>query len=511
MKKIIITFIIIFITFFGIFLKNPDVVYAAESEINYNKTGLGYTINAVKNEYIDIAEIRTGSPIFNESWLDEKIANIVPDSINESTVHSYSSSNFRDINLDINLAFGLSESVAGIYDIFTGNAKLGFNLGANIHYKDYISQYYYTLQCNFDRYAYALPNYSSNLTDYRNHLHEDYLKKLNEFLSSPSSEKAEQFFDMYGTHLIAKGIYGGKLEVYYSAVSNKVAVGGKYKASITNEVNAGVMGLIEGGVNFNYSLAAALDISSELYKDSFVAKVRGGNPFPSTSLTSFNINYANWTETIDSKPSLIRTSSDGLIPLWNLLPDQYNTTYYQNLMFNYFKSYANSFFPDAEYDNTVVLAIPCEMEKYRPIRTETYTITDLGRWDQPHDVIDLNNFAFYTPSIFEAEGFKTATILIKMEMREIDKGYQYICIYDDLCDNLTDEQKDSHKIKPDIQYEYCGTSLGSTFGVVVFTFDNIPISKLANAKFLDIRYGASGSKDDDWQNRNLEIKINYYK
>lgn len=70
MKKLI-TLVLTLALFFGI---NAFLVVNADSvNVQFNKTGLGYTLNAVKSAYIDVSEIRTGSPIFNEEWLENII------------------------------------------------------------------------------------------------------------------------------------------------------------------------------------------------------------------------------------------------------------------------------------------------------------------------------------------------------------------------------------------------------------------------------------------------------
>lgn len=98
MKKII-TFMLTLALFLGI---NAFLVVNADSvNVQFNKTGLGYTLNAVKNVYIDVSEIRTGSPIFNEEWLENKISTLIPDVISTSDIRTFSSSSYKDISTSI--------------------------------------------------------------------------------------------------------------------------------------------------------------------------------------------------------------------------------------------------------------------------------------------------------------------------------------------------------------------------------------------------------------------------
>lgn len=407
--------------------------------------------------------------------------------------------------------------------MFNQNSSIGFNVNNNFEYNKYVSQYYYTLIANYERYSYALPNYSSNLTEYKNNLHSDYIIALNNLFTQNTQTAANSFFDTYGTHLIAKGIYGGKAEIYYSAVSNKLDFKDSLKTTITNSINNSITDIVEQNKNNNFNLAATLGVDSSLYKESFRAIAKGGNAFSATSISSLNSSYENWTNTIDNIPTLIKTSSDGLIPLWNLLPSNYSDTTYKNKLINWFNNYTNS------YNNTILNAkdfnvtIPSPYEdENRLIRSTVYTIDDSGRFNHnKHDVIDLttfysinntdNNKYIYAYKTLKDAGFTKMTVKVTLTMKEVDNGYQYICIYNSECNGFTDEEKDAHKVCPDIQYSYGGSDKKTTYGVVTFTFDDIPIEKFAEENMIVLRYGASGKNDDEWQNKDVYVQITYSK
>ena len=342
MKKIFILFSLIFAC---IIYTSYDYtgIQAAEYSSNVDKTGLGYSINAVKTAYIDVSEIRTGSPIFDSNWLTMCLSILQPENIRYSSSSYFSSSNFEEINASINSEFNYNSSVNMDCSLFTSNSKMGFKNTSIINYSSYMSQYYYAFISMFDRYSLTLPNYSSNLTTYREKLHPNFVSEVTKFFTINSYENAKKFFDMYGTHLIAKGIYGGKFEAYYSALSNYIDVGGELRTSITNDINLGMSGLVEVGNAFDYNLSQSIGSKSSICMETFKASSWGGNPFSVSSIANFNTVYNSWLSTIDDKPTLIRTSSDGLIPLWELLPKKYNTLEYKNIMKEYFIQYANEY------------------------------------------------------------------------------------------------------------------------------------------------------------------------
>lgn len=510
MKKIFIILITLITTFSLAFIDTgANKVKAAGSNSVYDKTGLGVSINAAKNSYIDISELRTGSPIFNETWLENRIADIVPDMINSSDIYSNSSSSFEEINTKINANYEFSPSITGIYDIFTANANRGFSFNIGLNYSSYASQYYYYLRANYERYAYTLPNYSSNLTAYRNNLHEDYLNALDILFAQNNQFAADQFFEMYGTHVIAKGIYGGKLEAYYSAVSNRYDVGVKFNEDITQGLNVGIIGLLEAGTNASFNLNSCLNITSGECDDRFQVKACGGNPFTATSISNLNTRYEGWANSIDSRPTLIRTSSDGLVPLWQLLPSTYNTIANQDKLMEWFNDYNkrindanNANYKNSNGDKKEII-VP-----YAAIRSGTYTITDEGRYvHNLYDVVNLLSFGEFSSQVLSAQGYEKVDIYIQMHMRELDEGYQYICLYNDI------GKSDSYKVCSDIMYEYKGSSFGKeyTTSPLEFSFLDISIDNFTSSEKIVIRYGASGRNDDDWQNKNLKVMLVFKK
>lgn len=56
-----------------------------------------------------------------------------------------------------------------------------------------------------------------------------------------------------------------------------------------------------------------------------------------------------------------------------------------------------------------------------------------------------------------------------------------------------------------------GTDFCDEWGYITFSFIGVPIDEFADTKTLVLRYGASGSGADDWENRYLSVKLVYKK
>lgn len=93
-------------------------------------------------------------------------------------------------------------------------------------------------------------------------------------------------------------------------------------------------------------------------------------------------------------------------------------------------------------------------------------------------------------------GYRTLVVEIELEMKEVDKGYQHIFIYDDSSDTtwLTG----------------CKYSLGGSTKVTAYTkvtfYCELNLANINNNDFV-IRYDASGKNDDDWKNQNVKVYV----
>lgn len=46
------------------------------------------------------------------------------------------------------------------------------------------------------------------------------------------------FFELYGTHIIVSGVYGGMIDYKYIAVNNQIRVNERLETSITSSMNS---------------------------------------------------------------------------------------------------------------------------------------------------------------------------------------------------------------------------------------------------------------------------------
>ncbi len=142
---------------------------------------------------------------------------------------------------------------------------------------------------------------------------------------------------------------------------------------------------------------------------------------------------------------------------------------------------------------TVTLYAKWRYDYDNPSRSGTYTITDSGRFNQSYDqcYIPLSSY-----NDLVGIGMQYLAITLKINMWEVNDGYQHIFLYDG-------SGSDANLLWS-CDIEHGSTSAG------VHTFQiYVPISQLQNVQYLYIRYGASGNFNDTWKNDKIYYEMMY--
>ena len=249
-------------------------------------------------------------------------------------------------------------------------------------------------------------------------------------------------------------------------------------------------------------------VSGDIAED-FNLVARGGGAFTGISMTDFSNSFKTWANSVVNSPVLVAPSSDGLVPLWELLPSQYSNRKeeFKDAFIKYSESYNNKIY---EQNRTFDLSI-CDALTFSILRETEYTITDDGIMDQYFDVFNLGKYKeIYGYDVLSAYRFNNVTVSLRLEMREINRGYQHFYLYLDI--------DKSAQAVDEIKYEYGGNSLKKDYTYVTHTFKLMNLIDITNSganyysyKPIVIRYGATGSGDDDWCNRNCTISVTFTK
>lgn len=316
------------------------------------QTGLGLGVNVVKAKQAN--EFVTAHNVLNPEQISQLSSTRITKNMNESYTHSTA-----DIN-DLLVGYKLNYSQNGGVGIFLGNLKTELEGGVNIQYEKNTYKYYNVLEHKITRYNLSINNYRDPKT-YANYFSDSFLSDLS---ALSSNKNYYEFFNKYGTHIVGSANYGGRLVASCSFASNKIILNNDLSAIMENEVNFDVMTDI-GTVKTNlarkignyFSMHYFLgDLSADFY-----VKAIGGNSFASGSVADFNTGYSSWSQSFnsgDNNSVLTDYATDGLVPLWDVLPASYASLVAE--MKSAFNSYYNDFKTDIvnkfNVDNTTEFA-----------------------------------------------------------------------------------------------------------------------------------------------------------
>ncbi len=312
------------------------------------QTGLGLGVNVVKAKQAN--EFVTSYSVLKPEQIQQLPASRITKNINESYTHSTANIN------DLLLGYKLNYSSGGSIGIFLGNLKSELEGGLNIQYERNTYKYYNVLEHKITRYNLSINNYRDPKT-YANYFSENFLADL---AALSSNKNYYDFFNKYGTHIIGSANYGGRLVASCSFASNKIILNSDISVIMGNEVNFDVMtdiGTVKSNIARKLGNYFSVNYSSSELNSDFYVKAIGGNSFASGTLSAFNTGYPYWAQSFndDGNCVIMDYASDGLVPLWEVLPAPYNTSLgagMKNAFSNYYNDFKNDIVDKFNVDNT---------------------------------------------------------------------------------------------------------------------------------------------------------------
>lgn len=492
MKKIIALLIVLMI--FVVWIAPSTYAYVPPvSNSHLLSQGLGRTVDVAKSRYAHPDSIIIGSNVINPVYL----SNLSLDRIEYNGDYTYDYQVGTSLNsyyIQKKSVYEQSVSLSGTYELFTGSISDSFQAAIASSDFEKIGQYYSTTSLVTKTVKAALPNYLDNIGQYRNNLNSTFVYncyKLNNGLMT-----YEQFVQMYGTHLIASAIFGGKVNLNYSIADSTKYISSSTGTAIQDKIDFGIIGFSVPALNFQTSVSASeiQQITSSNATLRFRADSIGGSGFGvKTVQGNFTSDFQEWVSTVHTNPAIIDYNANGLVPLWELVPVSYPNAKFilQNSLQGYIQSVNNN-----------LLYSPSISVDRSNVRSSEKTIDDSGRFNNPFDNVYISSTG-YTYNDLLLRGITMVHVIIELDAKEVDDGYQYIFLYDDDLETAT--------FLGSYQFEhgagYKNTSYSDPDEPYVFIF-SVPITDLSSS--FTIRYGASGNFSDTWKNKNIRISYMFY-
>lgn len=502
MKKILFCLMLSLITLFYINSNiNNTKAQSTSTTKNYNFFGLGKTVNIAKDKYLDYIDISSSKSIFDANWLNQRLesSSIVksPSQFSDST--TISGTSIQNITMDFGLSTKFQTNIDGTYyDVLNTTLKNEFGMASTATINSYKYQFFYKHYGYYLKYCADLSG-DENESIYSVNLDKTYQGYLN--LLFRDAITPQVFFDKYGTHVITSGVYGGRFDYTYFALNNQKEITANMRMNVEKTITTTIGNKIKSSIGgtFDFKSTIGYDSISIFSKDRMTA--RGGTSAVVTSLENFSDELNEWLPTLTNENSaLIDIPSNGLIPLWELLPPQHKNK--KEVFKNKCKQYLTKNTSDfSEYDFDLNLGDKYCDETLHTIRINEEKIDYDNLENNKYDFVDLNLLTEYGFDVLKSAGYDKMKIEIEMEMKEENHGYQYIYLYNNVLN-------DASYCKGTIEHELGHNVLIKDYTKQTFVFDNINLSDFPNS-CLYIKYGSSGKFQNDWFNKNIRIKVTY--
>ena len=135
------------------------------------------------------------------------------------------------------------------------------------------------------------------------------------------------------------------------------------------------------------------------------------------------------------------------------------------------------------------------------ISTVERTIEDVGDMENPYCSKSYSSLTGYSISELKAKNYKSLTLTITMDVKEVDDGYQYIALYDG---TSTSAKQFGYQ-----KFEHGSGKKDTSYWSHTFTF-TINLNEITSSS-LCIRFNASGFGSDTWNCKNVKISYSVVK
>lgn len=310
--------------------KNAHRSFAA----TYNTAGLGMGIDVVNAK--EVNEFKTTYQIFDTNKIENLSAGQV--TLNRSVSKAISTTDVekvaKELGVDVNTSAGVEFPL--------GAVGKSLSLNSSLKYDKYTYKYYYLLDHKVERYQRYLFN-SNEQSTYADCYTPKFLQDLSNLDGGILSY--EDFFRRYGTHVVGKAIFGGRLNAAYTVATNEVAFQSSVEASMKDAASAGFTDDLKMRMTNAIGAKLGMSIAQSDIETEFNVRAWGGSAVMGNSLQGFNTGYEHWCNSFnnDSQSVIIDYPQEGLVPIWRLLPSDYAhlSSAIEGKYQNYYNKYAD--------------------------------------------------------------------------------------------------------------------------------------------------------------------------
>lgn len=279
---------------------------------------IGYGYNVIDSSYVNANEVKWQYPIFDTGKLKQQrlLINKERDTNDEyisgNSIETYQARFMSKLESKLKVSKAFSASLKGKYEATSESTASALFY----EYRHSTTYYRLYLQCDFQ--------------EYKNMLTDSFKRDLMN-LDIPS------LFQYYGTHLITSAAMGGRFDINYTMLSDKVIDTASLSTGIETTLKAW---------SVNASIDASADISAKATANNCTihteANTIGGGSVSMNNEKAILANYQKWLSTIEESPALIGICDiNSLYPIWDLLGDSNEEQTRKKEISDYFAKYGD--------------------------------------------------------------------------------------------------------------------------------------------------------------------------
>ena len=140
---------------------------------------------------------------------------------------------------------------------------------------------------------------------FHEHLDPIFIKNLEKLRNNEDDMNYERFFDIYGTHIITKGIYGGNTQIFC------------VNRNWNDLINPSTCTMYTDAIEQRKDISLFTDPNYMFSERKIINK--GGSALG----LSFS-QYDEWVKSLEGQETIISFTDDGVIPIWDILPEKYH-------------------------------------------------------------------------------------------------------------------------------------------------------------------------------------------
>lgn len=209
----------------------------------------------------------------------------------------------------------------------------------------YTGKYFYVYSGDVENYRLSIDNYGLKST-YADCYSDAFLSDL--ACLENNTLDYETFFDRYGTHIIGSALYGGKLRAYCAVLVKDIVMDENIKDALDQLIlSTGIQNVSAESVVSALNQVCSLPVEENDVRIDFNVAAEGGMPI-SNLPSLFQEDYKEWCDSVFDidECTIIGFASDGLVPLWEILPEDYDSlsVKMQNAFCGYYDRNASDFY-----------------------------------------------------------------------------------------------------------------------------------------------------------------------